>query len=498
MRRANEHTEALVEQQQESTGVSRGQNQLHVLPEDAAAAAQVIQPLLDRLDASATATQMVVITSDADAAAGIAARLADARSPLRVIAATESRRATRVLRKGTPHVIVAAAEQLGALLRAATLKLDAVRVVVFAWSGGPAIDAVMADVPKDAARLVLTGAVSAEVEQLLERYAWRARRVQPAAAEPGAPVSLSHVVTSEAGREGALRRVLDALDPDAAFVYAKDAGSRATVETSLRSLGYGAASDGVRVGSTPEGAFDLLVFYDLPSRDDELRAIVRDHGSARFVAIVSARQLEALRSLAGGSVTPLALPDAAVRARSREDRLRDEIRAVLDGGQFAREVLSLEPLLADHDGIEVAAAVLRLLEGERAKARTPQLQSAPAGVTRLYLNVGSMDDVRPGDLVGAITNEAGIAKSELGRVDVRDRHSTVEVASSVANAVVGKLTGLQIKGRRVIARVDEDKPRERPRRSGGDRGERRGPPRGAGRDRERPPRPPRDRPRRDA
>ena len=55
-------------------------------------------------------------------------------------------------------------------------------------------------------------------------------------------------------------------------------------------------------------------------------------------------------------------------------------------------------------------------------------------MTRLYVNVGSMDNVRPGDLVGAITNEAGVSKAELGRVDVRERHSTVEVATSIANA----------------------------------------------------------------
>jgi ATP-dependent RNA helicase DeaD len=94
-----------------------------------------------------------------------------------------------------------------------------------------------------------------------------------------------------------------------------------------------------------------------------------------------------------------------------------------------------------------------------------------------------MDEVRPGDLVGAITNEAGVSRSDLGRVDVRERHSTVEVSSSVANAVVSRLTGVQIRGRRVIARVDEDRPRERPRRSGSDRGERRSGPRSSPRSR---------------
>jgi len=101
-------------------------------------------------------------------------------------------------------------------------------------------------------------------------------------------------------------------------------------------------------------------------------------------------------------------------------------------------------------------------------------------MTRLYVNVGEMDNVRPGDLVGAITHEAGISKSEMGQVEIRERHSTVEVATAVANAVVSKLTGVTIKGRRALVKVDEDR---------GDRGsaprrDRSGPPRGG---------PPRDR-----
>jgi ATP-dependent RNA helicase DeaD len=223
------------------------------------------------------------------------------------------------------------------------------------------------------------------------------------------------------------------------------------------------------------------------------------------VALVTPRQISTLRRMAGGAVAPLALPESGARARSREESLRDELRAVLQTEQYARELVMLEPLLTDHDGAEIAAAALRLLERQRATPVTLGAALAQGAVTRLYINVGAMDDIRPGDLVGAITNEAGISRAELGRVDVRDKHSTVEVATPVANAVVSKLTGVQMKGRRIIARVDEDRPRERrdgqrssrpgrPERGGrgdrgdrgGDRGDRRGPPRDRRPSRERP------------
>ena len=415
--------------------------------------------------------QLVGITSDNEAAAALAARMAPAASQrgLRVLAATEVRRASRVLRAEPAHLVFGSATVLLELVRATILKLGEVRAVALVSvddldaAGVAALETVMAEIPKDAARVIVASAVTPGVDQLVERYARRARRMQPVAAEVSPPVSLSYVAVSELSRPAMLRRVLDALDPESAFIVVRSAASRAAVSEQLQSLGYGTESSAIRVGDTPSGDARLVVLYDLPPHEEELRRLVAQHSASRVVALVTPRQIPALRRLAGGTVTPLSLPDAAVRARGREESLRDELREALAAGQFARELITLEPLLGDYDGVEVAAAALKLLEAERAKATSaPGTAKTPAALTRLYLNVGSMDNVRPGDLVGAIANEAGISRDEMGKVDVRERHSTVEVATPVANSVVSKLTGISIRGRRVIARVDEE--RERPRR----------------------------------
>jgi ATP-dependent RNA helicase DeaD len=73
--------------------------------------------------------------------------------------------------------------------------------------------------------------------------------------------------------------------------------------------------------------------------------------------------------------------------------------------------------------------------------------------------------VKPGDLVGAIAGEAGITSDRIGKLDIRDGHSVAEIASSDAEAVIEKMNGLTIKGRRVTARVDE-RPASRPREGG--------------------------------
>jgi ATP-dependent RNA helicase DeaD len=93
----------------------------------------------------------------------------------------------------------------------------------------------------------------------------------------------------------------------------------------------------------------------------------------------------------------------------------------------------------------------------------------PASMVRLFIGVGSRENVRPSDLVGAIANQGGISSAELGRVDIRDSHSIVEVAAHVAETVIEKVNGVSIKGRRAVVRRDKEPgdARRPPRPSGG-------------------------------
>ncbi|MBM3992098.1 MAG: ATP-dependent helicase, partial [Planctomycetes bacterium] len=62
--------------------------------------------------------------------------------------------------------------------------------------------------------------------------------------------------------------------------------------------------------------------------------------------------------------------------------------------------------------------------------------------------------LRPGDLVGAIANEAGLAGNEIGPIQIADRFSLVEVPAPAAHHVIGALRGTTIRGRRVNVRLD--------------------------------------------
>jgi ATP-dependent RNA helicase DeaD len=486
---------AIVEQDvAETAGVTRGQNAVYVLPHDWASIAHFLGPALERLDPSGDELQMLVATPDGDVAAavtGAAARLADARG-VRVAPATSARRAARLLRSRPAHVVAGAPSELLALVQGATLKLDTVRVVILAWAddivaanAAEALETLLADVPKTAARVVVASELTPAVEALIERYARRARRVTPPAVESGAPIPISYLTTAAGARVGALRRLLDQLDPASAAVFVRSDESERVVADALASLGFPAVDAAVRVTRTSaaEGT-ELIVLFDVPASHQELRELAGP-GPGRIVALSQPRQLPTLRALAAGAaVTPLAFPEAVVRARGRDEAARDEIRRELQSGTHGREVLALEPLLEEYDGVEVAAAMLRLLErarSERAAALTSAAEqgSGPA-MTRLFVNVGAKDNARPADLVGAFANEGGITRTQIGRVELRETYSLVEVDSRVASEVATKMTGTTIRGRRVQARLEQDRPPRRDHEGGPPRGRDRGPGRSLG------------------
>ena len=76
-----------------------------------------------------------------------------------------------------------------------------------------------------------------------------------------------------------------------------------------------------------------------------------------------------------------------------------------------------------------------------------------AGVARIYIGAGSSSGIKPGDLVGAIANEANINAKVLGGIEILDRFSLVEVPETIAPKIIDVLGRARIKGQKVVVRL---------------------------------------------
>jgi len=212
-----------------------------------------------------------------------------------------------------------------------------------------------------------------------------------------------------------------------------------------------------------------VLSWDAPADPD---ALDRRHGSGRGgYVLVLPRELPHLRAVArrtGYGVTP-APPPAESRITDDLVRTVEELEGALENEDTGVYMLLLETLFEEHDPAEVAAAAVALLrkrtaEGAKEEAgggrrggagETPAEARRPAWV-RLFMSIGKRDGVGPGDIVGAIAGETGVSGSRVGRIEIRDTFSLVDVDEGVAEEVIRGMNGTTVKGRSV--RADYDRP----------------------------------------
>jgi ATP-independent RNA helicase DbpA len=88
----------------------------------------------------------------------------------------------------------------------------------------------------------------------------------------------------------------------------------------------------------------------------------------------------------------------------------------------------------------------------QSKDKTPLV---PPMVTLQILG-GRKEKIRPGDVLGALTGEAGFTREQVGKITVTDQSTYVAVAREIASEVVRKLSAGKVKGKTVKVRALED------------------------------------------
>jgi ATP-independent RNA helicase DbpA len=71
----------------------------------------------------------------------------------------------------------------------------------------------------------------------------------------------------------------------------------------------------------------------------------------------------------------------------------------------------------------------------------------------IHIQGGRKEKIRAGDVLGALTADLGLAREQVGRIDVNEFATYVAVARSAAREAARRLNGGRIKGKTVKARL---------------------------------------------
>jgi ATP-dependent RNA helicase DeaD len=157
----------------------------------------------------------------------------------------------------------------------------------------------------------------------------------------------------------------------------------------------------------------------------------------------------ALASLSQGS-SPLLLaqkaertPDSHSPDRGRDSRREETRSAPRERPSFPERPAGREPSR----------------EQDSRREERPR-KSGPAQMETFRIEVGSVHGIKPGNIVGAIANEADIEGVHIGRVDIREDHSYVDLPEGMPKEIFKQLQKVRVAGRELrISRVAEKPPK---------------------------------------
>ena len=206
-----------------------------------------------------------------------------------------------------------------------------------------------------------------------------------------------------------------------------------------------------------------------------------------FVAPRERHLLRAIERATRQTIEPMELPSAEAVNDKRIAKFNQRITDTLATRdlEFFRELIARYQQRHEADPLDIAAALAQLVQGDkpllvkdvaplpkkskrieddrfdrkqrspRASDDRPEPHRKPASRAAhddlpkdLYrVEVGRAHGVQPGNLVGAIANEAGLASAHIGRIEIHDEFSTVELPQGMPKDIFKLLKKVWVSGR---------------------------------------------------
>ncbi|MBM6702997.1 DEAD/DEAH box helicase [Sutterella massiliensis] len=320
----------------------------------------------------------------------------------------------------------------------------------------------------------------------------------------------------------ALGRILDLEAPELAIIFARTRNEVDDLTEALRARGFsvealhGGLDQPTRdrvMRRARSGQVDAIVATDVAARGIDLENLThvinfgipasyetyihrigrtgRAGRSGTAITILEPREhrhLRMLEKVTKAKIEICSVPSATDVRAKRLELLRgsiEEILAAENTEALERFRVVVESLCEEHDPFEVAAAALKLAQenegaddddtdiptftdrqrtrqekrGER--TRSDRTGDPEPGMTRIFIGAGRFAGIRPGDIVGAIANEAGISSKAIGAIEISDRFTLAEVESETAETVVAALQDARFKGRTVTVKLDGGQPQRK-------------------------------------
>lgn len=204
-----------------------------------------------------------------------------------------------------------------------------------------------------------------------------------------------------------------------------------------------------------------------------------------FVAPRERRMLRDIEKATRQNIEMMELPTAESINDKRIQRFKDRITDTMGVEDLGFYYQIIEQYRQEHNvpAVEIAAALARMVQGDEPLLLADRPKPKPAerrttsepkprdnrkekkqrrvdiGMERFRIEVGHEHGVQAGNIVGAIANEAGLDSKHIGRIEIQDDHSTVDLPEGMSRQLLKELKKVWVAGQQMKISRLEKKPR---------------------------------------
>ncbi len=472
-------------------------------------------PILERIDLALPEVQALVLAPTRELAIQVAeaihtySRYAGRVGVLPVYGGQPIQLQLKRLGRGV-HVVVGTPGRVMDHLRRGTLRLDAVRVVVLDEADEMLrmgfiedVEWILSQAPAGRQTALFSATLPREVRRIAERHLQDPVSIEIEHRTLTVPATEQRYLNvSPQQKLDALTRILETESSEAVLVFTRTKTGAAELAERLQARGYAAetmhgdmnqAQRESVIRRLRAGQVEIVVATDVAARGldverishvvnydvpNDVEAYVHRIGrtgragrsgvAVLFITPRERRMMTEIERFTGQRIAPMKMPTQADVAARRIALFKDNIRRTVEEGDLDLYLSLVEELVEEGmDLAEIAAGAARLARGDKpleveVEPEPEAVPRAEDGMVRLFIAAGSRAGVRPGDIVGAIANEAGVPGKAIGSIDIYDRFTFVELPAQYRDQVLKSMARATIRGRPVEIRVATPEREQRP------------------------------------
>ena len=454
-------------------------------------------PLIEKLDPTNKKVQAIVLCPTRELAVQVAdevrkfLKYQEGIKTIAIYGGQDIETQIRMLKKGV-QIVIGTPGRVMDHLRRKTLKLDNVKMCVLDEADEMLnmgfeedIETILKDVPSERQTVLFSATMNKRIMEITKKYLKNPKKVKIQAEELTVnEIEQISIQVKEAMKSEALMRLIEVYRPQKAIVFCN---TKKRVDDLIEVLKqnhfkaealHGDIKQTVReriMKRMRNGEFQILVATDVVARGIDIQDVEfvlnydvpqeeeyyvhrigrtgRNGNTGKAVTFVVGKEkskLQSIKKYSNAKIKEGTIPTITEINKIRSKVTVEKIQKVIDKNEFEYQDI-LDELKEKNNTEEIIKALLTIVCGKN-KPKENNKNEIKVNVKngeniKLFFNLGKKDNIKVKDIVGSIAANCGISGDKIGKINILDKFSFVEVPGEYVEDVVSGMQEKQVKGR---------------------------------------------------